>query len=71
MGMQEANQGGRADALRELAATLAQAIDECIDMKLLPQLARQYRETVRELEEIDAPQYDDIDGIVGELEHVR
>ena len=71
MAMTDANLAGRASALRELAATLACAIDDYRDAKLLPQLARQYRETVRELSEIEQPTDDDIDELVGSLEHVR
>jgi len=45
--------GTRAEQLHVLAYQLATAIDDCIDAKTLPQLSRQYRETMREIEEIE------------------
>ena len=39
--------GGRPDQLKALAARLAAAIDACQDGRELPQLARQYRDTIR------------------------
>lgn len=57
--------GSRAEQLRELAKRLAVAIDTCDSTKELPSLARQYRETIRELEEIGEPDADD--GLLGIL----
>ena len=45
--------GSRIEQLKELAKVLATAIDECIDPKALPAMAKQYRETIREIEEIE------------------
>lgn len=45
--------GKRLDQLRTLASILAKNIDECADVRALPQLAKQYRDTVREIEEIE------------------
>lgn len=57
--------GSRADQLRELAQRLAEAIDACDTARELPSLARQYRETIRELEDIGEPDADD--GLLGIL----
>ena len=46
------SRGGRLEQLKELAKVLAAAIDACIDPKALPAMAKQYRETIREIEEI-------------------
>lgn len=57
MEMQEVtSQGGRLDQLKTLAAILAESIDNCQQVRVLPQLAKQYRETVREIEEIEGTQ---------------
>lgn len=37
------------DGLKALAARLAHEIDVCFDLKVLPQLARQYRETMNRI----------------------
>lgn len=47
------NKGSRIEKLKSLAVILADAINTCEDQKTLPQLARQYRETIREIEEIE------------------
>lgn len=47
------SKGKRLDKLRELAKILATNIDECADVRALPQLAKQYRDTIREIEEIE------------------
>lgn len=47
------SKGKRLDKLKELAKILATNIDECADVRALPQLAKQYRDTVREIEEIE------------------
>lgn len=44
---------GRLEQLKALAALLADNIDICADAKALPSLAKQYRETIREIEEIE------------------
>ena len=41
--------GSRIEQLKELAKVLATAIDACIDPKALPAMAKQYRETIREI----------------------
>ena len=43
--------GTRLDQLQLLANRLATEIEKCDDPRLMPQLAKQYRETVKELEE--------------------
>ena len=43
--------GTRLEQLKTLARVLAVNIDSCKDAKTLPQLAKQYRETIREIEE--------------------
>lgn len=45
--------GGRLEQLRTLAGVLAASIDCCEDERALPALAKQYRETIREIEEIE------------------
>jgi hypothetical protein len=45
-------EGSRLDQLENLALVLAKQIDTCDDSKIMPQLARQYRETIKEIEEI-------------------
>ena len=45
--------GTRLEKLKALAALLADSIDNCGSYTALPQLARQYRETIREIEEIE------------------
>ena len=44
--------GSRLDQLKALAKVLAEEIDLCENACALPQLARQYRDTIREIEEI-------------------
>lgn len=48
------NDGSREEQLENLARILAQQIDQCATNapQLVPQLSKQYRETIRELEEI-------------------
>ena len=50
--------GTRLDQLKALARVIAEQIDACDDVKALPQLASQYRETIREIEEIDGGKQD-------------
>ena len=45
--------GDRLRQLKTLAGVLAANIDACDDTRALPALAKQYRETVREIEEIE------------------
>ena len=48
--------GDRLKQLKTLAGILAQNIDDCEDVRTLPQLAKQYRETIREIEELEGAQ---------------
>lgn len=48
--------GDRLKQLKTLAGILAQSIDDCEDVRALPQLAKQYRETIREIEELEGAQ---------------
>ena len=54
--------------LKELAKVLAGSIDSCNDPKVLPPLAKQYRETIREIEEIEGANNhgDEVGDILGE-----
>lgn len=45
--------------LKALATLLAQELDSCIDSKLVPQLARQYRETMNRIATIEGGVDDD------------
>ena len=45
--------GTRLSQLKQLAKVLAVTIDGCEDPKNLPQLAKQYRETIREIEDLE------------------
>lgn len=60
--------GDRLKQLKTLASVLAQNIDGCEDARALPQLAKQYRETIREIEEIEGAQHhgDEIGAILTE-----
>ena len=57
--------------LKELAKVLAGSIDSCNDPKALPPLAKQYRETIREIEEIEGATNhgDEVSDILGEREN--
>lgn len=48
--------GDRLKQLKTLAGILAQNIDDCEDLRALPQLAKQYRETIREIEDLEGAQ---------------
>lgn len=50
--------GSRLEQLKTLAGVLAAGIDSCDDPRTLPQLARQYRETVREIGELEGGRED-------------
>ena len=54
--------------LKELAKVLAGSIDTCKDCRALPQLTKQYRETIREIEEIEGANNhgDEVSDILGE-----
>lgn len=54
--------GTRLEQLKQLAKVLAAGIDTCEDCRALPQLTKQYRETIREIEEIEGTN-DDTDEI--------
>ena len=45
--------GTRLEQLKQLARILASGIDTCKDCRALPALTKQYRETIREIEEIE------------------
>lgn len=45
--------GTRLEQLKTLAKVIAASIDSCEDARALPQLSKQYRETIREIEEIE------------------
>lgn len=62
--------GTRLEQLKTLARVLAVNIDSCEDAKTLPQLAKQYRETIREIEEIEgaADDTDEISEILAQRE---
>ncbi len=64
-----ARKGTRLEQLKNLAQLLAKQIDECMNdvdgAKLLPQLSKQYRETIREIEEIEGVSKNDDE--IGEL----
>ena len=47
------NAGDRLSELKQLAEVLSFAIDGCESMRDLAALARQYRETLREIDEIE------------------
>lgn len=50
--------GTRLDQLKTLAKVIASSIDSCDNIRILPQLAKQYRETIREIEEIEGCEQD-------------
>lgn len=51
--------GSRLEQLQSLAGVLAASIDSCKDCRALPALTKQYRETIREIEEIEGAKDDD------------
>lgn len=57
--------GDRLEQLKNLRNTLANAIDEGPGARDLAQLAKQYRETIQEIEEIEGVDKDDDE--IGEL----
>lgn len=50
--------GSRLEQLQSLASVLAASIDSCKDCRALPALTKQYRETIREIEEIEGAKED-------------
>lgn len=58
--------GSRLEKLRALAMVIAEQIDSGDESHSMAQLARQYRETIREIEEIEGRDEDgdDIDAII-------
>ena len=50
--------GSRLEQLKQLAKVLASGIDTCEDCRALPQLTKQYRETIREIEGIEGADND-------------
>ena len=46
------SKGTRLEQLKQLARVLAAGIDTCEDCRALPALTKQYRETIKEIEEI-------------------
>lgn len=72
MTLQETNAGGnRLECLRVLADTLAHSIDTCEKDALLPQLARQYREALREIAELQPETDNGLDDILEGCDRVR
>ena len=65
--------GNRLEQLENLAVILAGQMDECSGMqdgaRVLPQLAKQYRETIREIEEIKG--MEEADDEIGEILSAR
>ena len=63
--------GTRLEQLKQLAKVLAGSIDACEDCRALPQLTKQYRETIREIEEIEGADNDgdEIGEILAEREN--
>lgn len=49
----ETDRGTRLSQLKELARLLAVQLDMAIDPKSVAQMARQYRETIKEIEDIE------------------
>lgn len=69
-----AAKGTRLEQLKTLAKILAEQIDKCskdyVDgPKLMPQLSRQYRETIKEIEEIEGADRNDDE--IGEILSTR
>lgn len=50
--------GSRLEQLKALAGVLAAGIDDCEDCRALPALTKQYRETIREIEDIEGAEND-------------
>lgn len=63
--------GTRLECLRVLADTLARRIDKCDSDAVLAQLARQYRETQREIAELEPQNDTGLDDILEGCDRVR
>ena len=66
--------GSRLEQLKNLSKVLAKQIDDCnndmiIGPKYLPQLSKQYRETIKEIEEIEGVDREDDE--IGEILSAR
>ncbi len=59
------------EQLDMLAKRLAREIDVCEDVRNLPQLSRQYRETVRARDEMQPPTDDEVSRLVEGFDAVR
>ena len=68
MGLVDVNEDGRLSQLIALRQKLAFAIDECESKRDLAALSRSYRETIKEIEEIEGnePEEDEIAKLLGE-----
>lgn len=64
------SRGSRLEQLKALAKVLAAGIDTCEDCRALPALTKQYRETIREIEDIEgaADDTDEIGAILAQRE---
>jgi len=60
-----AKKGNRLEQLKTLAPILAKKIDGCDSLRDLASLSKQYRETIKEIEEIEGVDKDDDE--IGEL----
>lgn len=54
--LSDAQGGTRLEQLRALAFVLAAEIDNCVSAAAMPALAKQYRETIREIDELEGAQ---------------
>lgn len=59
------SRGTRLDQLKALAKLLADSMDQCEDARALPALAKQYRETIKEIEELEGGSQDEDE--IGEI----
>lgn len=59
MGLLEENDSGRLSQLKELRRILAESIDAGAGARDLSQLTKQYRETIKEIEEIEGSEDND------------
>ena len=68
-----AEHGTRAEQLHELLVRLGYAIDRCAagDDGNMATLARQYRETLREIYGLEAPTDDDVGALLDGIDKVR
>lgn len=68
-----AEYGTRAEQLQELLVRLGYAIDRCADGDEgnMATLARQYRETLREISELEVPRDDDVEVLLDGIDPVR